>query len=831
MKTGGKWMKLSACFTALFLVLALVLTALPLTFAPAMAGTIAGESFEDNFDGKGIDADKWVTSGDGVGQNVLAGSLKMKDMPAQSSVITKTPVGTDGKDLIVQFDVLDYAGQGGFMIVKGMAAQNVGTPDIGDAYYQLGTDARSMKGDGTTSFDRYYQISSDTWFDANAWASVGMTVGYTYRMNFKADGTFLLQVKTIGAEDSAYIDAIISESTKFTNVGSGYFGFYFSGATPMLEIDNLIITDGDGTESFRDDFEKEGLDEEKWVASAAVSSGPAYNAAFNNVEDGVASAQPSYLITKDKLLDMGTQNVSAQISFQFTIEELKESSFVSIFGLAAASVGENEGFKIAIRETTKTVEEAPVSVIEAVAYENSTEKGTAVEVGGMADFSDVVEVGFSIVNNTADQNIVMTLNGEAVFSFEYVALNGYVAFGIEPGSYTEADAAVTGTANVSMDNLTVDFVDYTTSAAENLFNDFSSAELGDEWYFTSVGMGGTADTEPNPNGYGAFIRDGVLDFYNASDGTYFGPTAQYSNFDLSFDVTDIVYETIYDEDDMPIQSASNWIGVTMGRASLDSMYHGGDGGGAYTVFIDNNPWGGGDGEINGRAYLMRAGSGPADADITYNYKNAWSEESQARGAMTIRLRAVNGTLELFIRYADEPLSKLDTPIMVWEDVQTNGYLALCCTVPTSYKIDNFSITNLDQGANVPEAVTETGVEVNTSDVTKFLQDGADLDLSGMKVYALMSDGTRTELTSDQYTVDRGSFDASKAGTYTIKVTYGSFTPVSFDVTVLAEESGGETPPADGGCGAAAFAAGGAAVFAGAALLGLSCVLLAKRKRS
>lgn len=91
MKTGGKWMKLSACFTALFLVLALVLTALPLTFAPAMAGTIAGESFEDNFDGKGIDADKWVTSGDGVGQNVLAGSLKMKDMPAQSSVITKTP--------------------------------------------------------------------------------------------------------------------------------------------------------------------------------------------------------------------------------------------------------------------------------------------------------------------------------------------------------------------------------------------------------------------------------------------------------------------------------------------------------------------------------------------------------------------------------------------------------------------------------------------------------------------------------------------------------------------------------------------------------------------
>lgn len=185
----------------------------------------------------------------------------------------------------------------------------------------------------------------------------------------------------------------------------------------------------------------------------------------------------------------------------------------------------------------------------------------------MADFSDVVEVGFSIVNNTADQDIVMTLNGEAVFSFEYVALNGYVAFGVEPGSYTEAEEQKTGTATVSMDNLTVNFVDYTTSQAGNLFNDFSSEELGDEWYFTNMGLGWDGEN-PNPNGYGAFIRDGKLEFYNASDGTYFGPAAQYSNFDLSFDVSDIVYETVYDEDDMPIQSASNWLGITMGRRNL-----------------------------------------------------------------------------------------------------------------------------------------------------------------------------------------------------------------------------------------------------------------------
>ena len=197
--------------------------------------------------------------------------------------------------------------------------------------------------------------------------------------------------------------------------------------------------------------------------------------------------------------------------------------------------------------------------------------------------------------------------------------------------------------------------------------------------------------------------------------------------------------------------------------------------------------------------------------------------------MTIRVRAINGTVEMFVRYADEPLSKLDEPIMVWENVQTNGYVALCCTVPASFKIDNFSIKNLDQGANLPETVTETGIEVNTSDVTKVLQDGADLDLSGMKVYALNSDGTRTLLSSGEYAIDRGGFDATKAGTYTVKVTYGSFEAVTFDVTVLGEKTEEETPE-KGGCGSV-VAVSSATALAGAGLLALCGAFVLKRKKS
>ena len=821
MKTGGKWMKLSAFVTALVMFLALVLAAIPFYASkPAMAGTVAGKTFSDNFDGKGIDRDKWVTQGEGVGQSVLAGSLKMKGMAAGSSVITKSKVGTAGKDLLVQFDILDYAGQGIMMIVKGMAAQAVSETDMNDSYMQLGTDVRSMRGD-SVAFDDY--LNKGAWIGNNSWGSVGMIAGYTYLMNFKADGAFSLKIKTIGAAEDKYEEVIKSSATKFSNVGNGYFGFYFAGATPLFEIDNLVIKDGDGKQTFADDFEKEGLDGEKWVASAPVACGPAYDIAFTNKSGGDLLADGSYLITKDALFEFKTENVAAVMQYQLTISEIKEAAFVNYFGLNEAKVGDNL-FKIALYETTKTVEEKPVSVLMAAAYLGKEKVGTAVEVGKTADYTEAINVRFDITNNTADQNVAMSLNGKTVVSYNYRLLNGRIAFGIEPYAYKDGEADKTGAIVANMDNLNVEFVDYTVSPAKNLINDFSSADLGEDWYFTNIGTGGSEEN-PNPDGYGAFIRNGKLEFNNASDGTYFEPIQQYSNFDLQFDVSDIVYETVYDDDDVPVQSASSWLGITMGRDELDSQYHGGDGGGAYTIFFDNNPWNGGDGSVAGRAYMMRAGSGPVDSDITYNFKNAWSKESQNRGAVTLRVRAVNGSVALYVRYADEPLSKLDEPVKVFDNVETNGYIALCCTMAASYKIDNFRITNLDQGANVPEPVKETGIEVNTSDVEKTLLNGATLDLGNMKVYALYSDGTRKLLSANEYSVDNGGFDAAKSGEYAIKVTYGAFDAVTFKVKVVEEVK------PEKGCGSSIISVSAAAAIAGAGVLTLGILLLRKQKKS
>ena len=90
--------------------------------------------------------------------------------------------------------------------------------------------------------------------------------------------------------------------------------------------------------------------------------------------------------------------------------------------------------------------------------------------------------------------------------------------------------------------------------------------------------------------------------------------------------------------------------------------------------------------------------------------------------------------------------------------------------------------------------------------------GETLNLDGMVVKAIMSDGTEKTLEASEYTIDTSKFDGEKAGTYEIKVTYQSKS-AAFSVTVA--ES------AKTGCGAAISLAGSvslAAVIAGAAVV-------------
>ena len=116
----------------------------------------------------------------------------------------------------------------------------------------------------------------------------------------------------------------------------------------------------------------------------------------------------------------------------------------------------------------------------------------------------------------------------------------------------------------------------------------------------------------------------------------------------------------------------------------------------------------------------------------------------------------------------------------------------------------YTAGDVTQTASVAVTVTEktvvpektlTGISAEAPEKTTYTV-GEELNLDGLKVTALYSDGTSKDVTDSEYvTVDTSACDMNAAGTYTIKVSYteGEFTAEdTFAVTVKAAEPT-ETP--------------------------------------
>ncbi len=80
----------------------------------------------------------------------------------------------------------------------------------------------------------------------------------------------------------------------------------------------------------------------------------------------------------------------------------------------------------------------------------------------------------------------------------------------------------------------------------------------------------------------------------------------------------------------------------------------------------------------------------------------------------------------------------------------------------------------------------TGIEITAKPTKLSYEIGEDLDLSGLKVSAVLENGSKEELASAEYTVS--GFDGSKAGEQTVTVTYEDFT-AQFTVTVVEAADG------------------------------------------
>ena len=131
-----------------------------------------------------------------------------------------------------------------------------------------------------------------------------------------------------------------------------------------------------------------------------------------------------------------------------------------------------------------------------------------------------------------------------------------------------------------------------------------------------------------------------------------------------------------------------------------------------------------------------------------------------------------------------------TEPIVWEDIPEENYAqAGTFTVKGTVGTFEVEITVTVKAEEEPEEPELTELQVTAPEKTVY-EIGDELDLTGLKVTAIYSDGTTQDVTSD---VEISGFDSETAGEKIITVSYGEL-DTSFTVTV--EEKEDPTDPSD-----------------------------------
>lgn len=738
----------------------------------AFAGTIGVSGAVDGFDGDTIDQTQWAevdNDGGTFSKLVQRGSMRIENAPANSYAFTQNKVGEDGKDLQVEFDVLKYVGGGNILFMMGVNEElSASMSSRGNSFFQLGADNRALKG-GAEAFKGYYLIEQTTWYDSNSWANVGIRTNYRYQFYFFANGEFKLSVKSLDSADAEWLEVVrnygdnVNAAAKFTGVGNGRVGFWFDGVISSLEIDNFSATavNGDGTKDMTDDFEGATLSAENWEVGDGIKGGSAY--AMKAVS--AAAATQAKFLSKTIKVDVGSkEHVSSTVAYELTVNSIgADGAFITYFGLdkaeAFAATDSNVSLKITASGTNLalTATEKGGDALRITDAVGNT--STTLVLGDTASFAKAKTISYTVVNNGLTTDIEVYVSGVKKGTVKYVSANGYFGFG------------AMGELNVSFDNVTTYGVDYAISQGADQFIDFDNELDTEKWSLES------------PDETSMSVKDGKLVFNNGKTGCYFGSTSKYSNFDLSFDISDISYERVIDdENDTIISDVSTWIGVCFARETLDSTFIESN-----LVYVDNNPWNGPSGNAadakNGRGISMFKGAlGP----ISYDFPNLYSKESNAAGGATIRVTAVNGTVSLYVRPMNAPLYYLETPVLVIENVKTDGYVSLCCTEGAYFKIDNLYIRNIDSTGLNPDVTVNTKsvvldktsltlTEGNTAKIsatvtpTYATEQGVLYTTSDESIASVAADGTVTAKKAGNVTITVSAKDGSISAQCTVKV--------------------------------------------------------------
>lgn len=267
------------------------------------------------------------------------------------------------------------------------------------------------------------------------------------------------------------------------------------------------------------------------------------------------------------------------------------------------------------------------------------------------------------------------------------------------------------TAKIEIDDAL--FVRYVSrnSKAESVSNDFSGVKISE--IEASDGTLSVKEYYINRSAYyvGAEVnlplvyaegKKGSLLFGECKNYGYFAPKKEYSEWIMRFDlrVTDErnVKQNPDGSFDLPKLKSGAMLGVSFGKEYAAQSATETDG-----IFFYNwyNPdftegkqtYTGADGQVYCGTYLAASDTEKSswkfgNAPISYDL---WGDKSAVYNIMVI---AENSTVKLYMKRADESAEKMSSPIFTVTGVNTCGYAAIVGLNSASFRISNYSVTNI-----------------------------------------------------------------------------------------------------------------------------------------
>ncbi len=664
------------------------------------AATSAERIFFDNFDAQTLDSRRWNADEFSVSLQKQYNVLRMNLADEWGPAVTLRQYKIEG-DCNITFTLTQTSGNGWLGLAFGN--KNAGDFTKG-AKHVLRLEEKSVSlhsadisgvlNDASAEQNRVQNEKTEA-IRANSANDHRCTVqinlkkrengNYEMRVLAGAAGKIAEEIVTYGAADGKEPDGVSAD---------GYLAF--CGQNVKADVTSFTI-ESNGKTTFESAFTHDELaypDESQngkiWTISGRYGEKAVYCGAANRV--GLSAGRG---LRSNTAVEANTETEKTfELSFKwyYSAAETPQNSYVGVrFGCDKsenfAGIGKKDGKTVLVWYAKSEIRAFVPLSAEAVAEGENT-------LLFRGKFGDKLEIEANGVTHELD-------NFDTTGNF---ALSLYRTG--ETGNEAAGD-----TAKIEIDDAL--FVRYVSrnSKAESVSNDFSGVKISE--IEASDGILSVKEYYINRSAYyvGAEVnlplvyaegKKGSLLFGECKNYGYFAPKKEYSEWIMRFDlrVTDErnVKQNPDGSFDLPKLKSGAMLGVSFGKEYAAQSATETDG-----IFFYNwyNPdftegkqtYTGADGQVYCGTYLAATDTEKSswkfgNAPISYDL---WGDKSAVYNIMVI---AENSTAKLYMKRADESAEKMSSPIFTVTGVNTCGYAAIVGLNSASFRISNYSVTNI-----------------------------------------------------------------------------------------------------------------------------------------